>query len=113
MVTQVAFDPNGHWLAVASADASIQLWDVSSADRPALLDYQLTAAYSITALAFTSAGDTLIALSSDTQNPAVLLRWRVDVNQARHYVCEVARPRISTDQWQQMVPGVPYQPPCR
>ncbi len=75
-VTDVAFSPNGQYLATASADATAALWDISrwAAGEPAGLLYQLGGhSGAVNAVVFNNENTFLLTGSEDTE----IIRWDV------------------------------------
>jgi WD40 repeat protein len=65
-VVSVAFAPDGHTLATASADRTVRLWDLSDRDRPRPLGQPLTGhTNAVEAVAFAPDGRTLATASAD------------------------------------------------
>jgi WD40 repeat protein/type II secretory pathway predicted ATPase ExeA len=65
-VTAVAFSPDGHTLASASADKTVRLWNVTDPTQPTPLGQPLTGhTDQVTAVAFSRDGHTLASASAD------------------------------------------------
>jgi WD40 repeat protein len=53
-------------------------------------------------------GHTLATASLDT----TARLWETDVDTVATRICNITWPRITPRQWDQYLPGLPYQPPC-
>ncbi|HEV2783001.1 MAG TPA: hypothetical protein VGX25_26745 [Actinophytocola sp.] len=109
VVRAVAFAPDGRVLATATTNGTITLWDMTGRGGPRTfatvtggLDDDLTS------IAFRPDSHTLAVASGDR---VVLLE--TDVERVARQICAVAHPRISRAEWDQFLPGLPYDPPCR
>jgi WD40 repeat protein len=108
-VVTVAFSPGGQTLASGSADGTVRLWDVADPAHPRSLGQPLvgssgTAVYSV---AFGSGGRTL---ASGYADGAVRL-WNLNVQYAVQRICATAG-GLTSQQWDQYIPDLPYQPSC-
>jgi WD40 repeat protein len=108
-VVSVAFSPGGQTLASGSADGTVRLWAVADPAHPRSLGQPLvgnsaTAVYSV---AFGSGGRTLASGSSDG---AVRL-WNLNVQYAVQRICATAG-GLTSQQWNQYIPHLQYQPSC-
>jgi WD40 repeat protein/energy-coupling factor transporter ATP-binding protein EcfA2 len=109
-VVSVAFSADGHTLATGSADTTIRLWDVTDPARSApsgqVLTGHVDTAYS---LAFSPSGQFLATASGDN---AVRL-WDLDPEHAAARICATTRGVLTPEEWQQHLPRLPYDEPCR
>ncbi|HEY4458446.1 MAG TPA: hypothetical protein VGN81_29310 [Pseudonocardiaceae bacterium] len=107
-VSSLAYRPDGQILAVGGTDGTVTLWDVSDPQRP-----QQTASVAgvasnfVNSLAFRAGDDTLTV--GGGSYPQLL---ETDADQATSRICALATPRITVAEWNQYLPGIPYQPPC-
>jgi WD40 repeat protein len=106
--TAMAFSPNGRALVTANGP-SPRLWDTSDLRRPvevATLDSDNSR--TVTAIAFNQDGS---AFATTSEDGAVHV-WEATTGQVERRVCALAYPRITAEQWERYLPGIPYQPPC-
>jgi WD40 repeat protein/energy-coupling factor transporter ATP-binding protein EcfA2 len=111
IIWQVAFSPDGQMLATASEDGTVKLWLVSDGGQVGSnLSAHEGAMYG---LAFSPDGRTLGTVGA---NGAVRLwdlrfrKWQPAEWQA--VGCRLVRRNLSMTEWQQFLPGRPYQRTC-
>ncbi|GHE56919.1 nSTAND1 domain-containing NTPase [Streptomyces vinaceus] len=108
-VYALSFAPEGGTLAAASTDGTVWLWDIGVPRRTrprAVLSGLGGKAY---AVAYSPDGRSLAAGGA---GPAALL-WSRDEEEIARRLCERAGTVITAQEWAQLVPGLPYAPPCR
>ncbi len=106
--TTLAFAPNGRALVTATGPTPT-LWDVSDPRRPAeVATLRSDNGRTITAVAFSPDGTAFATTSAD----GAVHVWDATVGQVERRVCAIAHPRVTVEQWQRYLPGVPYRPPC-
>ena len=107
-IEQLALSPDSRTLAALTADGHVWLWAV--ADPPkANLTGTLTAATGHTAaIAFSPTDNMLVAGGNDGR----LTFWHYRPYQAVNRICALSGTPITATEWEQYVPGAPYNPPC-
>ncbi|MGH3822526.1 MAG: TIR domain-containing protein [Pseudonocardiaceae bacterium] len=107
-VYSVAFSPNARTLATGSYDNIARLWDIHDPRQPSVLGILTGHTNTVFSVAFSPDGHTLATGSADT----TARLWETDVTRVTDRICKTAWPPISTDEWTQYLPELPYQPPC-
>jgi WD40 repeat protein len=106
IIWQVAFSPDGQTLATASEDGTAKRWQVSGG---AQVGSELSAHEGeLYGLAFSPDGRTLGTVGA---NGAVRL-WDLRFHEWQAVGCRLIRRNLSMTEWQQFVPGRPYQRTC-
>ncbi|MEU1803785.1 DNA-binding protein [Streptomyces sp. NPDC019937] len=105
-VTALRFAHDSHTLAVAGLDGTLRLWD-AAANQP-LGSVLPTPSDPVQSVAF-SRDDGTVTVASD-HIPSQT--YRVSDDQAAVAVCERARGGLSRDDWERMIPEVPYRRLC-
>jgi WD40 repeat protein len=105
---QVAFSPDGKTLASGSNDGSVQLWDVSDREHPAAIGDSLipTGVASRTRVAFDPHGR-LYAASRD----GAIRIFNLETDNTKR-ICASTRNVLTEQRWNQVLPSLPYNPPC-
>jgi WD40 repeat protein len=108
---QIAFSPDGKTLVAGSDNGSVQLWDITDRTHPAPIGDSLIppGAASRTRVAFDPHGR-LYAVSRD----GTIRIWEnLDTDNAAKRIC-ASTPNVLTEQrWNQILPSLPYDPPCQ
>ncbi|MFD7182899.1 toll/interleukin-1 receptor domain-containing protein [Streptomyces sp. NPDC059904] len=106
-VAGLAVHPSGELAATAGKDGRILLWDIADPSQPVEVA-SLTSGgrFPTAAVGFSPDGRTL-AVDGD----AGTRLWTVDRTAILRSLCAQSA-GITRDQWQQYLPGRPYEPPC-
>jgi len=107
-VYSLAFSRDGRTLAAANTDGTVWLWNVTNPNRPeaqATLTVPAGAMYSV---AFNPDGHTLAAGGADMK----VWLWETDPEHVAAQICATAGDPLTRAEWEQYVPGLPYQRPC-
>ncbi|MFB0630898.1 WD40 repeat domain-containing protein [Streptomyces sp. AB3(2024)] len=108
-VYALSFSPEGGTLAAASTDGTVWLWDTADPRRPRPRTVLSGLGGKAYAVAFSPDGRSLAAGGA---GPAALV-WSRDEEEIARRLCERAGTVITAQEWAQLVPGLPYAPPCR
>ena len=109
VVDSIAYRTDGHVLAVGNANGTVALWDVSDPHNPHQ-DATVTTSTTnfVGSLVFSPDNGTLTVGGGDY--PQLL---ETDIDHAASRICELAGSAVNASEWDQYLPGIPYQPPCR
>jgi WD40 repeat protein len=105
-LTGLAFSPDGHTLASSDRDGTIKLWDTTTSQETATLTGHTDVVNDLT---FSPDRHTLVSSSRDK----TLRIWNTHVDTVMHDICGVLRGRVTAEQWQQLIPDLPFEPTCR
>ena len=109
-VDAVAFNPDGKFLATASGTNTARVWEVDGGQEVARINHQDR----VTAIAFSPDGQYLATASED--GTARLWEPRSkDINddeEAREEVCQRLTRNLTTEEWEEYLPGLDYRQTC-
>jgi WD40 repeat protein/energy-coupling factor transporter ATP-binding protein EcfA2 len=106
---QIAFSPDGKTLASGSNNGSVQLWDITDREHPAPIGDSLIplGAASRTRVTFDPQGR-LYAASRD----GTIRIFNLDTDNTKR-ICASTRNVLTEQRWNQILPSLPYHPPCQ
>jgi WD40 repeat protein/DNA-binding SARP family transcriptional activator/ABC-type cobalamin/Fe3+-siderophores transport system ATPase subunit len=104
-VLSVSFSRDGSVLATSGSNGTAALWDVGSGKQ---IGVPLTGPSSPGVATFDPTGHTLATAFED----GTVLLWDVDPASWLKRACAVAARRLTQQEWQEFLPGRPYQPSC-
>ena len=106
-VYSVAFSPDGRTLATASYYSVARLWDVHEPRNPSPLGTLTGHTDIVFSVAFSPDGRALATASADK----TARLWETNDHSVAARICRIT-PVITKIEWDQYLPGLPYQPPC-
>jgi WD40 repeat protein len=107
-IERLALSPDSRTLAALTADGHVWLWAVGTPSKAGLNGSLTAATGRPAAIAFSPTDNTLVAGGSDRR----LTFWHYRPYQAVNRICALSGTPITATEWQQYVPGAPYEPPC-
>jgi WD40 repeat protein len=109
-VAQVAFSPDGKTLASGGDDGGVLLWDVSDRAHPVAIGDSLIppGVASRTRVAF----DPQSRLYAASRDGSIRI-FNLDTDNAAKRICANTRNVLTKQRWNQVLPSLPYNPPCR
>ncbi|MBO0884496.1 MAG: PD40 domain-containing protein, partial [Mycobacterium sp.] len=107
-VAQVAFSPDGKTLASGSDNGSVLLWDISDRAHPAAIGDSLIppGVASRTRVAFDPHG----RLYTASRDGAIRI-FNLETDNTKR-ICASTRNVLTEQRWNQVLPSLPYEPPC-
>ena len=100
------FSPDGRTLAVSGFEPVASLWDVRTGIQ---IGPQLTAGDRRTMIDLSSDGRHLLETHGNGQGAV----WDVDPESWERRACDLANRTLSREEWEEFLPGRPYEPACR
>lgn len=108
-IYSVAFSPDGKILTAAAGNGTIWLWDMSAPHQPHIL---ATVTGPVGAVFIDTFDTDRLILATAGSDQTVRL-WSTDTNQVAAFICATGGTPITAAEWNQYIPGIPYEPPCR
>jgi WD40 repeat protein len=110
------FSPDGRTLAASGAERNATLWDVASGARIGKLDALAGGSWTISSEAprpfakadFSPDGKQLLTMV--IFGPRIV--WDVDPESWAARACAIANRTLTEEEWEQFLPGRPYEPAC-
>jgi WD40 repeat protein len=99
------FTPDGRTLAVSGFEPAASLWDVASGIQ---IGPQLTAGERRTMIDLSSDGRLLLEVHANGTGAV----WDVDPESWAQRACELANRTLTREEWDEFLPGRPYEPAC-
>ncbi len=110
LISSISLTPDGRTLVSGSTDKTIRLWDVSNPAAASALGQPIAAdSGSETFTQFGPDGRVLGTGSSD----GVTRLWDLDVSHEAERICATSRGALTRDLWEERLPQLTYQDPCR
>jgi hypothetical protein len=106
-VFSVAFDPEGDDLAAASQDGRVWMWRMAGSEATPWAHLGTLGADLYQVLHHPSADAVLAAGAGGLAGS-----WSTDVTVAADMVCRTTGSPVTEVEWEQYLPGVPFDPPC-
>ncbi len=100
------FSPDGRILAVSGWENVASLWDVASG---AQIGPRLTAGSRRTSLDLSPDGRRLLTTYGNGQGAV----WDIDPESWARRACSLANRTLTRKEWEEFLPGRPYEPACR
>ena len=105
----MAFSPGGSILAAGAGDDQVWLWNNADPAHPARFGQPLTGpADWVSSVAFSPDGRTVAAGSFD----GTIRLWDLDIDDAIQRICATTSNMLTSAEWKQYLPQLPYSPPC-
>lgn len=108
-VWSVAFSPDGNTVATTSKDGTVRLWSVTDRQNPTQVAKFEGHAGHVNAVAFDPDGRRIVTGSAD----GTARLWELDTGTVEREVCDATtKARITQEEWETALPGIPYHNPC-
>jgi WD40 repeat protein len=100
------FTPDGRTLAISGFEPVASLWDVVTG---AQIGPQLSAGDRRTMIDLSADGRLLLEIHANGRGAL----WDVDPESWKRRACELANRTLTREEWEEFLPGRPYEPACR
>ena len=100
------FSPDGRTLAVSGYEPAASLWDVATGTQ---IGPQLTAGDRRTMIDLSSDGRQMLEVHGNGRGAV----WDVDPESWKRRACDLANRTLTREEWEEFLPGRPYEPACR
>ncbi|HET9309840.1 MAG TPA: WD40 repeat domain-containing protein, partial [Actinomycetota bacterium] len=100
------FSPDGRTLAVSGFESGASLWDVATGSQ---YGPTLTAGSGRTTLDVSPDGHHLLTAASNGEGAV----WDIDPGSWERRACAIANRTLTREEWEEFLPGLPYDPACR
>lgn len=104
-ITTLQFSPDGRWLVSGGSDKTITWWDTASMQPIAQFG---SVEYSVFSLAVSPDGYTIANLGESR----VIQIWNIHLQDWQNFACQIANRNLTPAEWQNYLPGIPYQKTC-
>jgi WD40 repeat protein len=99
------FSPDGRTLAISGGEAFASLWDLETSTQ---IGPRLTAGSRGAMLDISPDGRTLLMTHGNGEGAV----WDIDPESWARRACELANRTLTRDEWEEFLPGRPYEPAC-
>ena len=99
------FTPDGRTLAISGYEPAAALWDVATGTQ---IGPSLTAGDRRTMIDLSSDGRQMLEVHGNGQGAV----WDVDPESWKRRACVLANRTLTRDEWDEFLPGRPYEPAC-
>jgi WD40 repeat protein len=99
------FTPDGRTLAISGFEPAASLWDVATGTQ---IGPKLTAGDRRTMIDLSADGRQMLEVHGNGQGAV----WDVDPESWRRRACDLANRTLTREEWEEFLPGRPYEPAC-
>src|ERR671918_2758739 len=99
------FSPDGRTLAISGFEPAASLWDVATGTQ---IGPQLIAGDRRTMIDLSADGRQLLEVHGNGQGAV----WDVDPDSWKRRACDLANRTLTREEWEEFLPGRPYEPAC-